>query len=47
MKIINIEYRENGYVIATLDNGIRIQIEDMDEEDMEEAIEEKLKEITH
>ena len=47
MKIISIEYRENGYVIATFDNGIRIQIEDMDEEDMEEAIEEKLKEITH
>ena len=47
MKIIGIEYQEHGYVIATLENGIRVQIEGMDEEDMEEAIEEKLKEITH
>ena len=47
MKVIGIEYQENGYIIATLENGIRIQIEDMDEEKIEEAIEKRLKEITH
>lgn len=47
MKIIGVEYQDNGCVIATLENGMRVQIEDMDEEEMEEAIEKRLKEIAH
>ena len=47
MKIIGIEYQEDGHIIATLENGIRVQIENMDEEKIEEAIEKRLKEITH
>ena len=47
MKIISVEYQENGRIVATLENGIRIQIENMDEEKIEEEIEKRLKEITH
>ena len=47
MKIIGIEYLENGGVLATLENGVRIQIENMDEEEIEAAIEKRLKEISH
>lgn len=47
MKVIGVEYQNNGTIIATLENGLKIQIEEMDEEKIEEAIEKRLKEITH
>ena len=47
MKIIGIEYQTDGTIIATLENGMRIQIEEMDEEEIEKEIEKRLKEVTH
>lgn len=46
MKIIGVELQADDVVIATFENGMKIRIDGMDEEDIEEEIEKRLKEIT-
>lgn len=46
MKIIGVELQADNGVIATFENGMKIRIDGMDEERIEEEIEKRLKEIS-
>lgn len=46
MKIIGVELQTDGGVIAAFENGMKIRIDGMDEEDIQEEIEKRLKELS-